>query len=32
VVINQAVKENKFGGSAAPEQSAAAAPEQSAGA
>jgi large subunit ribosomal protein L10 len=38
VVINQAVKENKFGGApvaeqaAAPEQSAAAAPEQSAGA
>ena len=31
VVLNQAVKENKFGG-AAPEQSAAAAPEQSAGA
>jgi large subunit ribosomal protein L10 len=31
VVINQAVKENKFGG-AAPEQSAAAAPEASAGA
>jgi large subunit ribosomal protein L10 len=32
VVINQAVKENKFGGGAAPEQAAAAAPEQPAGA